>query len=389
MRTLFTTYRTYTIIGVASIIVLVAFAGYYVMTTKSTVSKAPFTPHFTYDESAFSGLPKPMLTSPFAAKEVYDLDEQVFALVSENKLSATAAAQLYAYVATAEHDMAAIAEHVGDMHFTTAPLVKGVVCEFLPDHCAQLVVSNDPYSVAIANSVIAKVHERNVADKASLRTYPFATTYAQYWDSTKKYSGTDVGSWKPWRIPNVQALREPEPPTPQSPEGVALVQDILTRLANLSESERNSALANSMARGTGTVSASTLKNLTGIQRAQGTEMMRALRERMLLAQAVTDALIVAYDNKYTYWYPRPESIEPTIKPITPTPADPSYPSTSVSAESVGTALMAAWYPARTAELDDHLKVIMEARVNAGIHSQNDVDAGARVGKHVADIILAE
>jgi len=351
-------------------------------------SQIPFTSYFTYPETYTDALPKPKLLDEFSFRELTALDERVFALVSEEKLSATNASRLYVYLMTAEHDAFMLASKAGSTHFTLAPLVKEIICEFLREACAHIVVSTDAYSQAIAAIVMTPVRARRILDESTERHYPFTEVYQAYWDSTKDYAGTSVGSWKTWHVTDVVSFREKSPPLPESDAWQAQIQDMQTTLANLTDAERSAALEETVVPGTGTVSAGTIKYLTGLQQQSNTSLERILFERMVMTQAIMDAQIVGHDSKYTYWYPRPNVIDPNLKPLIATPQNPSYPSTGVAAEVAGSVLMQEWYKEDFDAIASRLNETKNAKVNAGIHSRGDVEAGTRIGKAVADIYIS-
>ena len=345
--------------------------------------------YFSYENISFRSLPRAKLTEPFVGNELFSWDEQVGALATEEKISDAETARLYAYLATAEHDMVMLATQAGATAVAVSPVVKGVVCEFLPQSCTRLVASNDPYSVALAELVLAKVRERKVSGDAGVHTYPFATTYAQYWDNAKKYPGMEVGSWKPWHVRDVQSFRESEPPVPDGIEGVAQMRKLDAMRADVSADEQARSFAYTLERRGGAGVLDLMKNLSELQRSNVFDIVRITHERMLLAQAVADALIVAYDNKYTYWYPRPEMMTSPGTVSAPTSTTPGFPSAGVTLAAAGTTLISEWYPSQRHDLEERLRSLQDTYLRSGGYRPLEVDAGVRIGTRVANSILAE
>lgn len=377
---------TYIALGCLGVLMVVfaAILGFLYLTKPAPLV---FTPYFTYGENVLDGMPRAQVADMVSLEEFVKWDTQIEALVAEEKLSLAETARLYTYIATAEHDAVMLAVRARDTRFTIAPLVKGVVCEFLPDQCSRLVVPNDPYSVALAERVLAQVHIRVTLDAGGVHQYP-VIAYQSYWDNSKTYSDASAGSWKPWRINSAEALREPAPPAPDTEEGHAQVVSLTEILAHLSPADRSDALMYTVSGGN-VVSINLLHSLSDIQGGANRDVVRSAHERMLLMQGIADALIVAYDTKYTYWYPRPNTIDPMIQNNVPTPDGPGYPAASVAAETVGLTLMRSWYPERQAELDAYATQHANASIYAGVHFQNDVAAAVSIGKHVADIFPRE
>lgn len=115
---------------------------------------------------------------------------------------------------------------------------------------------------------------------------------------------------------------------------------------------------------------------------------RVARVYALIASAQFDSFIASQDGKFTYWYLRPNQLDPTIVPLFAVPNFPSYPSNHSTFSAARSEILAYLFPARA---DFSLAVGKEAgdsRIWAGIHYQMDNVAGVQLGKSVAGVFIS-
>jgi hypothetical protein len=151
--------------------------------------------------------------------------------------------------------------------------------------------------------------------------------------------------------------------------------------------------------------------------AQGRSLSENARALALINMAISDSLVAAFLNKYTYVFWRPETAihggdsdgnpntvgDPNWVPFIKTPCFPSYPSNHGSAANAAAEVMKHLYG------DDELSItltnptvptivlnytsfkqitsdISDARVYGGIHYRTDQEAGADLGKAVGKAV---
>ena len=105
------------------------------------------------------------------------------------------------------------------------------------------------------------------------------------------------------------------------------------------------------------------------------------------AIAEYDAVVACFDGKYAYWRIRPPQLDPEVTTLFATPPHPSYPAAHACASYAKADVLASFFPA---DADTILAAAQEAgnsRIWAGIHYRSDVDAGAILGKSVAQAVL--
>lgn len=108
----------------------------------------------------------------------------------------------------------------------------------------------------------------------------------------------------------------------------------------------------------------------------------------LVHVASHDALIAYWDAKYTYWYPRPQMVDPTITTVVPSPNHPSYPSAHSVWSGAAGAILGRLFPRDSAHLNGLANEAGEARIMAGIHYRTDCNVGLTMGRQVADAVWA-
>jgi membrane-associated phospholipid phosphatase len=121
------------------------------------------------------------------------------------------------------------------------------------------------------------------------------------------------------------------------------------------------------------------------------------RQIAMLADAMYDAEIVAWAEKYCYQRPAPSMIDPALQPVVSVPAEPSYPSEHAAAAGAAAALLAVFFPCPDANgkceeppgrFDREAYNVSENRVIGGANYQSDVDEGLRIGYAVGNAVLA-
>jgi hypothetical protein len=101
-----------------------------------------------------------------------------------------------------------------------------------------------------------------------------------------------------------------------------------------------------------------------------------------------DAIIACWDAKYTYWFFRPVQMDPTLTTVFPTPNYPSYPSGHACASGAISEVLADQFPAYAELIRGRATEALESRMWAGIHFPFEMVVGRRMGKAVAEKVIA-
>lgn len=104
---------------------------------------------------------------------------------------------------------------------------------------------------------------------------------------------------------------------------------------------------------------------------------------MLLAVAIYDATLAAWDNKYAYNRPRPYAADKRIKLLAVKTETPSFPCEHSVAAGVAATIIGTFYPAMADSAKKLAAQQMRSRVLAGIAYPSDTQAGFELGRRIA------
>lgn len=113
---------------------------------------------------------------------------------------------------------------------------------------------------------------------------------------------------------------------------------------------------------------------------------RAARAYALMAVTMWDMIIASHEAKMTYWRIRPSQLDPTLQPLFPPPAHPSYPANH--ALSAARANLLGYLFPREAEYYRRIgEEIGLSRIWAGIHFRSDVEAGWEMARKLLQKVI--
>ena len=190
------------------------------------------------------------------------------------------------------------------------------------------------------------------------------------------------GSWKTFVLSSSDALRSLPPPSQGSPQFTQDVNELkalqLNRTATVNESIdywNNGSVVqwNAIAR--------------SLVIKDNTSAPMASRVYALLSVAQYDALVSAWNNKYTYNRSSPHDIDQSIQPAVQTTSDPAYPSDHAAVAGASAAVLSYLYPNETAWLTKQAAADDESRLEAGVNFRSDITAGNAIGLTVAQDVI--
>ena len=110
-----------------------------------------------------------------------------------------------------------------------------------------------------------------------------------------------------------------------------------------------------------------------------------------LGVTLHNAFVVSWADAYRYLVPRPtnwmRASDPAWSPVVPVLSAPSYPSDTAVASAAAADVLAAFFPAQTAQLAATADEVTRSQVYAGVHWQIDTDAGKEQGHRVGQAML--
>lgn len=339
--------------------------------------------YFSYSPDEIQSLRELSPMGLMSSSDLYDWDQTIFDLVSAAKIGDAPASKIYAYLATAQADAAALSSRAsGRTAGSLAPVSRGTVCLFFPGDCPLSSARPDPYSERLAEIVLDKIKTRISEDARATRLYA-EKKGKQYWQGVRPYYAQETGSWKTWTIGSLAGFDAPAPPADDSAEMKRQLKQVKEALRQATPQQRNAVVFWAGGPGTKTPPGQWLDLADDLLRVRNASLEKALAVRCALTRAIADAVIVVFHNKYTYWMRRPFMVDPSIQTIMPTPNHPSYPAGHGTISGAAATVLSEHFPE---EKQDILKKAFEAnnsRLWGGIHFPQDNEQGFLLGQKLA------
>lgn len=114
---------------------------------------------------------------------------------------------------------------------------------------------------------------------------------------------------------------------------------------------------------------------------------RGERVLSLVHVAIYDAMVAAWDSKYTYDRPRPSWLDKDLTTVIPNPHSPSYPSEHAVAAGAASTVLAYLFPADAQTILAQADAAGRSRLLAGVQYPSDVQAGLDLGRQVAMLVI--
>lgn len=111
------------------------------------------------------------------------------------------------------------------------------------------------------------------------------------------------------------------------------------------------------------------------------------RAMALVHVAAYDAIVAAWDAKYTYRRPRPSEFDAGLGTVLANPRSPSYPSDNAAVAGAASAVLAYLFPDDANMLADKSAEATRSCLLAGVEYPSDVQAGLELGRAVAAQVI--
>jgi membrane-associated phospholipid phosphatase len=191
-----------------------------------------------------------------------------------------------------------------------------------------------------------------------------------------------AGKWKTWIISSGDAFRLPAPPDGEvSSRELQWVRDCIAQRGQAAVAAINYWDAGS-------------PGYRWMQLAQQSVVNAGLptplqtRALALVAAAISDATVAAWDSKYTYNRPHPSQLDSTIAPAVAVPQNPSYPSEHAVAAGAAAAVLEYLFPDQAGKLAAMAEDAATSRIMAGVAFPSDVFSGLDLGRSVGKAVVA-
>ncbi len=113
----------------------------------------------------------------------------------------------------------------------------------------------------------------------------------------------------------------------------------------------------------------------------------AARDLALVHVAIYDALVAAWDTKYTYNRPRPSEFDSSLSTVLANPRSPAYPSEHAVVTGAASNVLAYIFPEDAQSFTDSANEAIQSRLLAGVDYPSDVIAGLELGRKVAALVI--
>jgi membrane-associated phospholipid phosphatase len=194
----------------------------------------------------------------------------------------------------------------------------------------------------------------------------------------------NAGAWKTWILTSGSELRVPAPPDPVgTADEIAWLKTFMRDSQTISEPARQMRYWLS-----GAPSYRWVELALNQVETKPLSNPRNARALALMNIAVYDAMVAAWDSKYTYKRPRPARLDPAIATAIETPASPSFPSEHAVAAGAASEILAYAWPTDAKYFRDLALEAARAALTAGINYPSDYTTGLELGRAVALKVLA-
>jgi membrane-associated phospholipid phosphatase len=191
----------------------------------------------------------------------------------------------------------------------------------------------------------------------------------------------NAGTWHTWAVNDVKAYRVPAPPnliaSEQEAKNIEVLAAQQTTTVQQMEQYWNA----------GTPAYRWIQIAQQEVNSHGLSGPGATRALSLVAAGLNDAIIAAWDSKYTYRRPRPSELDGQLTPAIAVPDSPSYPSDYSAAAAVASTVLGYLFPDRQSALDSMAIAAEQSRVYAAVEFPSDLTAGTALGKAVAQAVI--
>ena len=192
----------------------------------------------------------------------------------------------------------------------------------------------------------------------------------------------NAGHWKTWVIPSGSALRLPAPPASDvTATELQWVKDCVNRRDQTTLNGIHYWDAGAPSYRWMQLALQYMVNSS----LAGPQQTRALA---LVAAAISDATIAAWDSKYSYNRQHPSDLDPTVAPVVAVPQSPSYPSERAVTAGAAAAVLSYLFSDQDSKLSDTAYQAAMSRVMTGVAFPSDVLSHLDLGESVGQAVVA-
>jgi membrane-associated phospholipid phosphatase len=191
-----------------------------------------------------------------------------------------------------------------------------------------------------------------------------------------------AGQWKTWIIPTGNTFRLPPPP--DAADTTAEIQSVKASMGNINQA----ALAQIRFWDSGAPGYRWMQLTEQLAVSEGLPTPMQTRALSLVAAAIYDSTVAAWDSKYAYMRQHPGEIDNTVTTIVAPSASPSYPSEHAVTAAAAAAVLAYLFPDQAATVNGMASQAGQSRILAAVAFPSDVSSGMNLGNQVGQAVIA-
>jgi membrane-associated phospholipid phosphatase len=191
-----------------------------------------------------------------------------------------------------------------------------------------------------------------------------------------------AGQWKTWIIASGSAYRLPAPPDS------ADTADELQWVKACATARNPATLARIHFWDAGAPGYRWMQLTAQLAVSEGLPTPMQTRALSLVAAAIYDTTVSAWDSKYAYQRPHPAEIDSTVTTVFAPTLSPSYPSEHAATAAAAATVLAYLFPDQSEALADMADEAGWSRIVAGVAFPSDVIGGRDLGNQVAKAVIA-
>src|SRR5437868_9627574 len=191
-----------------------------------------------------------------------------------------------------------------------------------------------------------------------------------------------AGQWKTWVIASGSAFRLPPPPD------AAATADEINLVKDYVAARDQSALTQFHFWDAGAPGYRWMQLTERLAVSEGLPAPLQTRALSLVAAAIYDATVAAWDSKYTYNRQHPSEIDSTVSTAAMPTASPSYPSEHAATAAAAATVLAYLFPDQATTVNQMADQAGSSRIMAGVAFPSDVAGGVDLGNQVGQAVIA-
>jgi hypothetical protein len=342
--------------------------------------------YFSYSEDELAQLREiPVSEDLLNPESLFKWDPLIDQITAIDKTLDGVPIRLMAYLYVAQREFALLSYQISQKWAGNPDqMIAMIIRLFYSDFQSSQSLSEDLYSQKLREIVFRKIKERLVNEEAHLKEYPVMTA-PDHWNEKPPINGQRIGSCQTWLLTSVKEFRAPMPPPPNSIIWIYGIEQIKIYLNHLSAKQQE--LIKYWAGELGPQSGNWFAIVNQFLKDKQVSFPNFLMIRAIIAMGFTDAMIAAYDSKYTYWVRRPTMLDPSLKSFILVPKHPSYPSAHSTTSSATATILSRFFPNEKQKWEKLAIQAGDTRIWAGLHFIYDHEQGLIQGEKVGNAIM--